>query len=39
MKETVKLKNLNISCASNVVAMSACAYQCQCPTVLVKFNQ
>ncbi len=39
MKETVKLKTLNISCASNVVAMSACAYQSSCPTVLVKFNQ
>ncbi len=39
MKETVKLKTLNISCASNVIAMSACAYQSSCPTVLVKFNQ
>ena len=39
MKETVKLKTLNISCVSNVVAMSACAYQSSCPTVLVKFNQ
>ena len=39
MKETVKLKTLSITCASNVVTMSACAYQSGCPTVLVKYNQ
>lgn len=39
MKETVKIKTLNISCVSNVVAMNACAYQSSCPSVLVKYNQ
>ena len=39
MKETIKLKTLSISCSSNVVTMSACAYQSSCPTVLVKYNQ
>ena len=30
---------LEAKMVSNTVAMSACAYQCSCPTVLVKSNK
>ena len=33
------MKELKISSISNVIKMSACAYQSSCPSVLVKYNQ